>query len=274
MLQEAKQAVPALFAKPGDLFEWRTWTGDAVVEYVGRNEAPSKEITDEEFTNSFHDLPKKDKMTPKKGWLVFRNHGGLTPLNVTSGGIRDACGAWPIACTSQYNADGVIVEGTMCIPPENCGALKKCGCDDKEGEDNDDEPDEEIFVSKKLLQEAKRAAPVLFANPSSSFEWCSCDPSGGVESCIMKYVGRNQTPAPKSLNRDQIGWIVLKNLDRGNNQIDACSDGIRDEIGAWPISEYSQYNEEGKRISGTLCIPPEKCGAINVYKEPAYDSYW
>lgn len=44
LLQEAREAAPALFAEPGDKFEWTGRYGDDyVIEYVGRNMmTPSK----------------------------------------------------------------------------------------------------------------------------------------------------------------------------------------------------------------------------------------
>ena len=329
LLQDAREAAPALFAKPGDKFEWTGWTGDSsVVEYVGRNMVPSKAV-------EFRGETTGEYKSPKKGWLIFKNSGGYTPLNVSSGGIRDACGARPLACHHQYDEEGEVVdEGTMVLPPEKVGVLNKCQYDrDEEGEGkNDMEPEEEIVVSKKLLQEAKRAVPVLFAKPGDKFEWTSCHPSCEVEPCVMTYLGRNALLPKKvstcSYSREyspDIGWSVFANLHSGkyNNHIDICNDGIRDGISAWPMSAYSHYNYDdlkeattlfelalwkakigqandtavdreacrievpgpvkdtlfgyldgGARYTGTLCIPPEKCGPIKIYKEPRYDDYW
>ena len=55
--------------------------------------------------------------------------------------------------------------------------------------------------------------------------------------------------------------------------IDALNGGIRDGLGAWPkrMSTYSHYDESGKRVAETICLPPEKCGVLKVYVEPVYE---
>lgn len=251
LLQEAREAAPALFAKPGDKFEWTGRYGDDyVIEYVGRNMTPSKVV-------EFRGETTGEYMSPKKGWLIFRNTGGLTPLNVTSGGIRDACRAWPLACYSHYNEEGEMDEDTMCISPDQIGALKKYGWwhdsdseevggDEGEGGAKRESVEEEIIVSKKLLQEAKRAVPVLFAKPGDQFVWYhplygSLNWHGG-DPCIMTYVGKNTLP-PKT-ESPEIGWLVFKNRLPGkyDNHIDITNGGIRDAIGAWPMSRYSHYS--------------------------------
>ena len=60
MIEDAMRAAPALFASPGDLFTWRGEQdfGHDRVEYKGRNENVS------------------DGTSPKRGWLIFHNHGG------------------------------------------------------------------------------------------------------------------------------------------------------------------------------------------------------
>ena len=308
-LYEAREVAPALFAKPGDQFEWSGRRGDVdYVEYVGRNMNPSKTV-------EFRGETTGEYKSPKKGWLIFRNSGGMFPLNVTNGGIRDACGAWPLACHSHYNEEGQIDDDTMCIPPEKVGPLKKMRCWDEDEDDNRNKEPEEIVVSKRLLKEAKKAAPVLLAKPGDKFEWCSVD-SSWAEPCVMKYVGRN-TLRPTSKHNPEAGWLVFKNEYSSENNIDILNGGIRDEIGAWPYDKYSHYSYktlkeattmfelalwkanidqaddtadreacrvevpgpvkdtlfgflEGKRKVGTLCVPPSKCGAFKVYKEPSY----
>ena len=44
-------------------------------------------------------------------------------VDTTTGDIRDACGAWPIARYRRYDKNGEAVERTLCIPPEKCGVL-------------------------------------------------------------------------------------------------------------------------------------------------------
>ena len=268
--KEAKKAAPVLFAKPGDLFEWTDYQGDStVVEYIGRNTIPSKKIKLGDDDDDDDD--DETYTSPKKGWLIFHEHeSSECTIDVTSGGIRDAVGAWPIDSYSQYDGEGKV-EDTLCIPPEMCGALKVARSynEDKESDKKTEEEEEVIEVSQKLLREAKRAVPVLFANKGDRFEWSPASQYESEEPCVVKYVGRNErtseNPGPKA------GWLVFRNDDSRSNQIDAQNGGIRDAISAWPIDKYSHYNDEGKRIRGRLCIPVEKCGVLNVYKEPKLD---
>ncbi len=34
--------------------------------------------------------------------------------------------------------------------------------------------------------------------------------------------------------------------------------------GAFPIANYQQWDQEGKAVRGTLCIPPKECGFLKV----------
>ena len=310
MIEDAMKGAPALFASPGDVFFTRdrnSW-GDSYVEYVGRNEVVS------------------NGTSPKKGWLIFHNSGHLTPLNVTNGGIRDTLGAWPMQKYSHYTEDGEMIEQTLCIPPEMCGALILAEKYDDDG--NEIQPQDvcermkDMTISKKMLQEAKRAVPALVAKKGDLFEW-----RGWYEPVVVEYVGRNKLPPLKVRSRGaeywyspEIGWPIFRNPRGHGNGIDVTNGGIRDGIGAWPMDAYSHYSckklkeatslfelalwkckidQTGadvdreacrvevpgpvkdtiiqylgrNRITGTLCIPPEMCGHLNVYTPPKYDDW-
>ena len=123
-LEEAKQIVPALFAKPGDKFVYRGTNlnitrlnnyGSTYLVYVGRNETPSVPL--EHFTRMYL----KQYKTPELGWLVFQWIGGER----VDAGLRGACNAWPKECYQHYDAQGCAVRETLCIPPSMCGMLRK-----------------------------------------------------------------------------------------------------------------------------------------------------
>ena len=123
-LEEAKQIVPALFAKPGDQFVYRgtrlnTNTmldyGLTYLEYIGRNETPRVQL--DYLTHMYS----KQYDTPEIGWLVFRWMSGER----IDAGLRGACGAWPKECFQYYNEEGTAVQDTICIPPTMCGILWK-----------------------------------------------------------------------------------------------------------------------------------------------------
>lgn len=124
-LEEAKQAAPALFAKPGDMFEWlcpsemynESFTEPCVLEYLGRNETAPIPI---ELSLSGIDFIRS---SPEVGWLVFRHVRGRC-INEAGYGIRYALDAFPQALFQHYNSEGQADESTICIPPSMCGSLR------------------------------------------------------------------------------------------------------------------------------------------------------
>ena len=286
VLEEAIEAVPALFAEPGDEFVcegegfiYYTCTEgleDTYLEYVGRNELPSKNI---EFRGDITDEYK----SPKKGWLVFKDkHEEGKGVDRCRGGLRDALGAWPMDCYSQHGEDGKVIRETLCIPAEDCGLSSfprpfEFGADDEE-EQLPPRPVKRLadcVVSKVLLHEVKMAVPALFAKPGDLFSWH--DGASGREKTIVEYVGRNETP-PESTSRTMegdgdmhpLGWLVFRDHGQYSSSVDKCP-GIRDVIDARRGGVY-YLDQNGREANGTLCIPPKKCGALKVYKYPK--GYW
>ncbi|KAK1741069.1 hypothetical protein QTG54_008321 [Skeletonema marinoi] len=134
-----------------------------------------------------------------------------------------------------------------------------------------------LKLAERQLKEAKRAVSVLFAEPGDLFTFHTCYSDG--EQFTIKYVGRNTTPPRKvefcgtyEDNRfsPEIGWLIFHNAG-GYTPIYVCNGGIRDTIGAWPIAQYSHYDEKEMKRD-TLCIPPEMCGDLKVWKGYGYDS--
>ena len=72
----------------------------------------------------------------------------------------------------------------------------------------------------------------------------------------------------------EIGWLLFHNRDERRNHIDVANRGIRDAISAWPMADYSHYDENGKRVAGTLCIPPEKCGVLRPHKKGTIEAFF
>jgi hypothetical protein len=133
-----------------------------------------------------------------------------------------------------------------------------------------------VRESLKQLEEAKQAAPALFAKPGDLFEWfCdsnvyneNCD----VEPCVIEYLGRNET-APISIELQlgginftrkspAIGWLVFRYV-RGQH-INERGYGIRYALDAFPQCLYQQYNDEGQAEDDTICIPPAVCGLLRA----------
>mmetsp|Transcript_23014 Transcript_23014/g.34196 ORF Transcript_23014/g.34196 Transcript_23014/m.34196 type:complete len:186 (-) Transcript_23014:164-721(-) len=129
---------------------------------------------------------------------------------------------------------------------------------------NIEEREAALKLGEQQLEEAKKAAPALFAKPGDQFTfhvtYCDFD-------AIVEYVGRNTTPPQKAdfggdhnnYQSPDIGWLIFRNVGEVNFRV------YRDMVGAWPISKYSHY-EGGKMKNDTLCIPPGMCGELKVWR--------
>ena len=142
-LEECRDAAPALFAAPGDLFEHRldermqSFEPDCF-EYLGR----AKGVGVDEMWSMGEEKwsPRGAKRTPK-GWLVFKHdgygrHGVGGSYGAINGGMRDVIGAWPVFGYYLYDAKGnpVDEEHILCLPPSMCYCFRAM-----EFPDNDDE---------------------------------------------------------------------------------------------------------------------------------------
>ena len=122
-----------------------------------------------------------------------------------------------------------------------------------------------LKLAEQQLEEAKKAAPALFAKPGDKFTFHSNYADG--EELLIEYVGRNTTkPRKADFGGDHnyqspgIGWLIFRSTG-GYPPAKVVYRGLRDLVGAWPIAAYSHYDEE-KMITDTLCIPPEMCGDL------------
>lgn len=132
-----------------------------------------------------------------------------------------------------------------------------------------------VRESLKQLEEAKQAAPALFAKSGDLFQWyCESNAYNDncVEPCIIEYLGRNET-APISIELQRggfkftrkspaIGWLVFRYV-RGQH-INERGYGIRYALNAFPQCVYQHYNDEGQVNDDTICIPPNVCGLLRA----------
>lgn len=123
LLQEAKEAVPSIFADVGDMVEYHLDPqGEYIeLEYLGRHET-SPALIKRKNSKLCRGYEKVD--APQLGWLVFRTTSGFG-FNC-NGGIRDSMSAWPEDIYSPYDARGKrMIESTICLPPEKCGVFRE-----------------------------------------------------------------------------------------------------------------------------------------------------
>ena len=130
-----------------------------------------------------------------------------------------------------------------------------------------DQREEDKVVCQKqiILDEAKRAAPVVFAQPGDLFTWECTDRYNSYTQDehvkVVKYIGRNNTP-PTYDEHDkdcrwpetpELGWLVFLVIE-GN---------ISEHMSTWN-DQYRYYNADGEIVPNTLCVPLEKCGILRV----------
>jgi len=129
-----------------------------------------------------------------------------------------------------------------------------------------DQREAEVVRQKHILDEAKRAAPVVFAKEGDLFTWECTDRYSTSDDYVkvIKYIGRNQTP-PRYADNDkdcrwpktpELGWLVFLVIEEGN---------IYEHMQAYEYDDLSYYNADNEEVPNTLCIPLEKCGILRVY---------
>ena len=142
LMQDARDMCPLLSAQPGDLFSHPRHDGihdlpPEIFEYLGR-------ATGE---------PTAGPLATPKGWLLFRWVDGPWGIGgghgAVNGGVRDACGAFPIDKYVLYRPDGSYDHcAEMALPPDRTRCFEpfdwgENGSEDDGDEHNGDEEDGE-----------------------------------------------------------------------------------------------------------------------------------
>lgn len=135
LLEQARSAAPALLAKYGDRFMWTVRSDKnalrycstsldysiprTVLTFVGRNEVPPEKLDLSGIRFDNWDEYKQ----PELGWWVFR--GNENQIDAPNGHLRDGINAWPLKVYTHYNTRGESLRGTLCIPANKLGPLKR-----------------------------------------------------------------------------------------------------------------------------------------------------
>jgi len=77
---------------------------------------------------------------------------------------------------------------------------------------------------------------------------------------VFVYLGRTRGP-PHDGPQTPKNWLVFQHVDGTGfgNYYGAVNGGVRDVIGAWPMSDYRVYCKHGNFNEDVFCLPPEKC---------------
>ena len=94
------------------------------------------------------------------------------------------------------------------------------------------------------LAECEDAVPALFASIGDTFTHATDDRGNAGD--VFAYEGRTSE-----------GWLVFKHLEGGG--FNQTNGGVRDAIGAWPLSTYSLRLPNGERDVDRIKLPPSMC---------------
>lgn len=123
---------------------------------------------------------------------------------------------------------------------------------------------QELEASVVIAADAKIVCPVVVATPGMTFTHHTDDANrGDLELDHFDYVGRTtgnaHTPA---------GWLIFRHLGLGrgicaNGSHGGLNGGMRDAIGAWPMSKYYNYEPNGSIPNeNEIALPLRMCWAF------------
>ena len=119
---------------------------------------------------------------------------------------------------------------------------------------------QELEADAALVADAKVVSPVLFAVQGDVFTHHTMDANhANRDEDEFEYLGRadgsSQTPA---------GWLLFRHLGVGRGicaygSHSGCNGGMRDAIGAWPLTSYFNYEQDGTYDEDEIALPLEMC---------------
>ena len=105
----------------------------------------------------------------------------------------------------------------------------------------------QIKELKKKLAEAGEAAAALFASVGDTFTHATDD--RGNHGDVFEYEGRTSE-----------GWLIFHHLEGGGfHGYHGLNGGVRDAIGAFPVSTYEVQLPNGERDLDRIKLPPSMC---------------
>ena len=329
ILEEAKSAAPVVFAKRGDLFTWEctdrynSYTRDEyvrVIKYIGRNDTPPRYQSSSRwpetpelgwlvfvviegniyehmatwndkyrYYNADYEEVPNTLCVPLEKCGILRVYDVAEDEEYIKKELSKPKYSYELTnTTSEVQAQIQLHPGSDMELSRT--VLSVFGDKKQLSAQVALEKREEAFLTmNKQLEEAKKVAPAIFANPGDLFTWRGGGSGDNEVPNVVAYVGRNDiTPrqtkykynrydsdipsgdGPKYRLSPPVGWLVFGNADGYGKKIGCRS--LLDHVYAYPFEKYELYDENPDKNT-PLCIPPEKCGAFEVYEQPEYGDY-
>ena len=110
-----------------------------------------------------------------------------------------------------------------------------------------DEQERQIKELKNKLAEVEEAVPALFASVGDVFTHATDD--RGDAGDVFEYEGRTSE-----------GWLIFHHIEGGGfHGYHGLNGGVRDAIGAFPVSIYGVKLPNGERDVDRFKLPPKMC---------------
>lgn len=273
-LSEAREVVPAVFATGGELF--------------------FHDVADHNIM-MFDQCHFVYEGRTAKNWLLFHCIEGW--MDRGHNGFRDAIGAWESGKYNVHFPNGDYDKNRINLPPSMCYMFELYeGSDVQSYEDmpftriqvegkwiwrrqekpfqhkhvaieNASNMDSNLSQQAMIdemswkLNEAKEAAPALFANGTELLSHVT------YERDLSNYHGPDYFEYE---GRTSENWLILHHVI-GKHFREYFSGGTRDAIGSYWFKKYEMYSPDGKVDKSRIKLPPKMCSKFRLYNGDDYD---
>ena len=127
---------------------------------------------------------------------------------------------------------------------------------------------EENAKLRALRAEAQAACPALLAEVGDYFEHRLDERMQSFDPDLFIYLGRT-VASGKAPHETPPGWLMWRHIEGSGigDSYGAINGGVRDVIGAWPMSDYWVYDDDGQYDKGVFCLPPNMCYCFRPFRD-------
>ena len=124
---------------------------------------------------------------------------------------------------------------------------------------------EELQEAQTKLREARLMCPAAFARPGQEFVHRRDERMQNYDYDLFRYLGRTI----EGTHNSPPNWLIFRHIDGTGygDSYGAVNGGVRDVIGAWPLSDYWVYDKNGNYDKDVFCLPLEKCYCMRPIHE-------